>query len=407
MSATRPPSQIETAKKETLEMSAGDAADPRWFRQVLGQYPTGVCVVTAREPEGEHVGMVVGSFTSVSLDPPLIAFLPDKQSRTWKRIERSGSFCVNILSADQEDLCRRFASRIDDKFAGVEFREAESGSAVMSGAVAWIDCDIDFVHEAGDHFIVLGRVRALNIENPTLPLLFFQGGYGRFAPLSLAVGNSRGTLTENLRHVDLVRPEMEHIVAEIPDAVCTAVTMDGDEMVYTATAGGVNANTMGTLVGQRLSFMPPLGVAFVAWMDDAALEKWLSHVPEGPARDAERTRVAAVRERGFSVSARSDSLSAFTSTLDQLAANPGAVDRDQVHTRIRELAHEPVEVSDELKMALGTISVPVFAADNSVSVVLTVRRFPLPATTEEADRWIECVRGAGERATAALSGHRA
>jgi len=388
----------------SVEGQPRDPADPRWFRQVLGQYPTGVCVVTATEPSGAGVGMVVGSFNSVSLDPPLIAFFPDKRSNTWRRIESSGSFCVNILSAEQEHLCRRFAARIEDKFSGVDFRLADSGSPVITGAVAWIDCDIDFVHEAGDHYIVLGRVRALDIEDPSLPLLFFKGGYGRFAPLSLAAGNPHGALTEQLRHVDLVRPEMERIAADIPGARCNAVTMQDGELVTTATAGGPQAGGLGTLVGQRLAFMPPLGVAFVAWMDEQVLEKWLAHVPDGAARDDERARIAAVRDRGYSAAARSESLNAFTSTLDRLAADPGAVDRDDLRTRILQLAHEPVDISDELKTNLGTVSVPVFAGDRNVAVVLTVRGFPVPCTVEQADRWIACVRGAGDRATAALSG---
>src|SRR3954469_1109241 len=89
--------------------------DQRWFRQVLGQYPTGVCVVTATLPDGSNAGFVVGSFTSVSLDPPLVAFFPDKGSTSWPKIRSAGSFCVNILGADHEDVCRRFASRAPDK----------------------------------------------------------------------------------------------------------------------------------------------------------------------------------------------------------------------------------------------------------------------------------------------------
>src|SRR5580692_6158956 len=102
--------------------------DPQWFRRVLGQYPTGVSVVTAKDETGTPVGMAVGSFNSVSLDPPLIAFFPKRESTTWQRIERATSFCVNILSADQEHLCRRFAAPSLDRFAGIGSREAASGS---------------------------------------------------------------------------------------------------------------------------------------------------------------------------------------------------------------------------------------------------------------------------------------
>ncbi|WP_254621009.1 flavin reductase family protein [Sphingomonas sp. CL5.1] len=157
--------------------------DGATFRRVLGHYPTGVCVVTAIEPGGAPTGMVVGSFTSVSLDPPLVAFFPDKSSTSWPRIERAGKFCVNVLASDQGELCRRFASKSEDKFAGLAHRVSRNGSPVLDDVVAWVDCTLDAVHHAGDHFIVLGRVRELDIERADQPLLFFRGKYGNFMPL--------------------------------------------------------------------------------------------------------------------------------------------------------------------------------------------------------------------------------
>ena len=85
--------------------------DSKRFRQVLGHYPTGVTVVTAVDADGQPAGMAVGSFTSVSLDPPLVAFLPDKSSTSFPRIRRASSFCVNVLSAEQENVCRAFAAK--------------------------------------------------------------------------------------------------------------------------------------------------------------------------------------------------------------------------------------------------------------------------------------------------------
>ena len=160
------------------------AFDGATFRRVLGHYPTGVCVVTAVE-EGGPTGMVVGSFTSVSLDPPLVAFFPAKDSQSWPRIEKVGKFCVNILASDQKPVCQQFAAKgADDKFAGITHRVSANGSPILDGVVAWIDCTLDAVHEAGDHYIVLGRVKALEVETPGKPLLFFQGGYGQFAGLA-------------------------------------------------------------------------------------------------------------------------------------------------------------------------------------------------------------------------------
>lgn len=157
------------------------AFDSAKFRQVLGHYPTGVTVVTAATPDGV-VGLAIGSFASVSLDPPLVAFFADKGSSSWPKIEAAGAFCVNVLAEDQEDVCRRFASKVDDKFAGLGWTPAAgSGAPILAGVLAWIDCEIDAVLEAGDHWCVMGRARELDVAREGGPLLFFRGGYGRFA----------------------------------------------------------------------------------------------------------------------------------------------------------------------------------------------------------------------------------
>jgi flavin reductase (DIM6/NTAB) family NADH-FMN oxidoreductase RutF len=153
--------------------------DSAKFRQVLGHFTTGVTVVTAAGADGP-VGLAVGSFSSVSLEPPLVAFFADRGSQSWPRIEATGAFCVNILGQHQEDVCRRFASKGDDKFAGVGWKPAGSGSPVLDGVIAWIDCDIESVTDAGDHVCVMGAVRDLDVGHDGPPLVFFRGGYGRF-----------------------------------------------------------------------------------------------------------------------------------------------------------------------------------------------------------------------------------
>ena len=162
-------------------MNGAISFDSATFRRVLGHYPTGVCVVTAVEADGTPIAMVVGSFTSVSLDPPLVGFFPAKTSSSWPRIEKIGKFCVNVLASDQQPLCRQLASPGTDKFVGVAHRVSTNGSPILDDVVAWIDCTLDAVHEAGDHYIVLGRVLALEVDRPERPLLFFQGNYGEFA----------------------------------------------------------------------------------------------------------------------------------------------------------------------------------------------------------------------------------
>lgn len=159
----------------TVPADLGGAFDPGRFRHVLGHFATGVAVITAAGPVGP-AGMVVSSFTSVSLDPPLVAFLPDKASTSWPAIEAAGAFCVNILRAGQEDLCRQFARKGADKFAGVAWHSAPSGAPVLDGVMAWIDCDLTQSFESGDHYIAIGQVRQLDATEG-VPLVFFQGGY--------------------------------------------------------------------------------------------------------------------------------------------------------------------------------------------------------------------------------------
>ena len=156
--------------------------DTARFRQVLGHFCTGIAVVTAVD-EGLPVGFTAQSFTSVSLEPPLVAMCPGNQILSWPHIRAAGTFCSNILAKDQEDLARRFATRGTDKFQGVGWAPAHvTGSPVLDGVLAWVDSRIEAVHEAGDHLIVVGRVVDLGIKGEGAPLLFYRGGYGRFEP---------------------------------------------------------------------------------------------------------------------------------------------------------------------------------------------------------------------------------
>lgn len=160
------------------------AIEAATFRQVLGQYPTGVCVVTALSSDGQPCGMVVGSFTSVSLDPQLVGFLPDKRSSSWPAIEQAGHFCVNVLASDQTDLCRQLSKSGPDKFAGVDFALSVHNLPILAGATVSIECRLHSVIEAGDHWMVLGRVLGLEARRDADPMLFYRGQYGGFAALT-------------------------------------------------------------------------------------------------------------------------------------------------------------------------------------------------------------------------------
>jgi flavin reductase (DIM6/NTAB) family NADH-FMN oxidoreductase RutF len=153
--------------------------DQSEFRRVLGNFATGVTVVTAPAADGEGgpAGFACQSFSALSLDPPLVAFMVGRTSTTWPRIARAGVFCVNVLGAHQGELCRGFAVSGADKFAGVGYDAAPvSRSPRLTGALAWIDCAIHAVHTGGDHLVVVGRVTALGAADGDRPPLLFHRG---------------------------------------------------------------------------------------------------------------------------------------------------------------------------------------------------------------------------------------
>jgi 3-hydroxy-9,10-secoandrosta-1,3,5(10)-triene-9,17-dione monooxygenase reductase component len=156
----------------------GGHVDSSTFRTVLGHFASGVVIVTGATAEGP-VGFTCQSFFSVSLDPPLVAVAPGRTSTSWPRIHETGRFCANVLTEDQEALGRSFAVSGGQKFTGVGWAPAPSGCPVLTGCLAWIDCTVAAVHDAGDHLLVLGRVEEMGYSNGR-PLLFYRGGFGSF-----------------------------------------------------------------------------------------------------------------------------------------------------------------------------------------------------------------------------------
>lgn len=149
------------------------------FRRVLGHYASGITVVTALVDE-QAVGMTCQSFFSLSMDPPLIAFAPSKSSRSYADIRRSKSFCINILSESQQHISNGFARSNSDKFAGIEWQAGKSGSPILPDVLSWIDCEFEAEHDAGDHYLVIGRVLDMRATDQQ-PLLYFQGKYAEIA----------------------------------------------------------------------------------------------------------------------------------------------------------------------------------------------------------------------------------
>ncbi len=195
-SAAPEPSALPRADLRAVGEDERAPVGPAEFRAVLGNFASGVTVVTAPPAEGGDgeaggdrgdgeagpAGFACQSFASLSLDPPLVTFMVARTSTTWPRIARAGVFCVNILGAGQGELCRQFAVSGGDKFSGVAHTPAPvTGSPQLAGVPAWIDCRIHAVHTGGDHLIVVGRVEALGAAGEDGPLLFHKGRFGRLA----------------------------------------------------------------------------------------------------------------------------------------------------------------------------------------------------------------------------------
>lgn len=175
----------QRVEKGTLAVPPSRTPGPHpTFRQVLGHFPSGITVITGRTDVGP-VGFTCQSFSSLSLDPPLVVVLPGLSSTSWPRIARTGRFCVNILSADQEALSATFAQSGNDKFDAIGWTPSPSGLPVLDGVCAWLDCEIDSVHPGGDHLIVVGAVHHLAAVDGTRPLVYHRGGYATPEPLTI------------------------------------------------------------------------------------------------------------------------------------------------------------------------------------------------------------------------------
>ena len=152
------------------------AFDSRAYRDTMGQFCTGVAIVTGNE-NGTLVGFAAQSFVSLSLEPPLIAVCPGKTSSSWPRIRDLKRFAVNVLSDDQQVISDGFAQA--GKAADMPWTSLASGAPILDGALAYVECALDAEHDAGDHTIVVGRVLGFDILRPDAqPLLYFRGGYG-------------------------------------------------------------------------------------------------------------------------------------------------------------------------------------------------------------------------------------
>lgn len=161
-------------------MAELNTIDPKDFRNALGQFPTGVTIVTTLDANGEKVGMTASSFNSVSLTPPLILWSIDKGAFSYHTFANTSHFAVHVLHTDQDKLSTQFACRGADKFAGIDTNVGVVGSPILPDYAACFQCEMWASHDAGDHLIIIGKVVEFD-KRDTAPLIFHRGQYAKIA----------------------------------------------------------------------------------------------------------------------------------------------------------------------------------------------------------------------------------
>ncbi len=354
-----------------------NAIDPQHYRKTMGRYPTGVALVSSLDAEENPVGMIVGTFASVSLDPPLVSFMPAKSSTTWPKIQQAGKFAISVLGANQESVVRAFGGKTATKFESVEWEKTAQGNPIAHDAIAWIECTTTQVIDAGDHHIVIGAVQSMDIRGNKLPLLFFQGGFGKFTPHSMAMFDD--SLHQQLTTVDQARAEMENL-AEKYNCGCLVGGKDSDSFVLLASAGSSRVPWMPSAIGRRVTIKAPFGRTCMAFAPETDMENWLHTAQSDDERHSLRTMLEKIRERGYSVSVLEEGTNASHLKDIQFLMDPGVESLD-----------EPSEGT------LHSLAIPLPSPGSGVPLVLSLYGLDIQAGTALAQQIVEDLKSAVHR----------
>jgi len=274
-----------------------------WWRAVLGEYPTGVCLVTSRGDGGEPLGMIVGSFVAVSEDPPLIGFLAGERSGTLPGILRNGRFGVSVLDAGSEHVCRAFAEKDPDRWHSAAFRATSMDVLRLRDAVIWFDASIESVESHGDHVFVVGRVDDFGSEGgaSAMPLLFRRAGYGAFAAPTQAY-DARAFI-ERLRWATAAERDVESLADDV-DAEVTVTAQLGDSVVTLASISSRLSSSSYENVGASHPWAAPIAPIFAAWAPPSRQRAWEEasrHLTGAVDRDLIGALLQGIRDRGYAV----------------------------------------------------------------------------------------------------------
>lgn len=346
----------EEAERKMSDETAKDSM--AWWRTVLGEFPTGVVLVTTTDPAGEPAAMIAGSFVAVSQDPPMVGFLPVEDSRTFHALNDTGTFSVSILGAEHEHLSRAFGSSAARQFDRAEWDRSADGNLRLRGALAWFDCSVAAAHEAGDHVMVLADVREFGVGDGGggLPLLFLRGGYGTFALPSEQFDVT--DLSRKLRIVSRLRAIISGLAEKHGVGVLLGA-LAGESVVVLAEAKGWSVGEDShehEEFGFNFPYAAPMSPALAAWAPAERTKLWLEgarHLIGAVDRTGYGELLEQVRNRGYAISSGPTMVERFDSVIASKSH-----DRAEIVSLWRDLQRDHEDQLDS--GAISSIQIPIF-----------------------------------------------
>lgn len=401
------------AAAPVIDPGSASVAKAEWWRAVLGEYPTGVCLITSVDASGDPIGMIVGSFVAISQNPPLVGFFGDDASVSFRGVTGSGRFTASVLGDAHDVVSRSFIRKDADRFDRFDFERTPAGALRIADAAAWFDADILTVDRYGDHRLVVGRVADFGVgsANAGLPLIYRRGGYGSFAVPSDAV--DARLVGERLGAANAAAGVLSAVAQELARDIAIT-TVVGESVIVLAIVPGhpatrsrppiMDADDPFRPIGIAFPFAAPVEPLFAAWASDRRRSGWMEqarHLVGSIDRTGLESQLATVRTRGYALSVDRDLTQRFYGLVSDRAA-----ERESYARVWSEFAAQTVESIDG-SIALSDIAaleVPVFDGSGEVALGLTVSDLEPFGDAAALEHFVEPLLRAARFVTGAIGG---